>query len=54
MKGLTGWKKVTRFVKEMNKTAGKLLLKNTQFTNPSGLGDKSNRSTAEDITKLAI
>ena len=29
IKAFTGWKKVTRFIKEMNKTAGKLLLKNT-------------------------
>ena len=41
------------FVKQMNKTALKLSLNNTLFSNPHGLADKGNRSTAEDIGRLS-
>jgi D-alanyl-D-alanine carboxypeptidase len=42
------------FVKEMNKHVQRLHLKNTKFTNPHGLSDKGNRSTAHDIGILAF
>ena len=41
------------FVKQMNKTASKLGLINTLFTNPHGLADRGNKSTAEDIGRLS-
>jgi D-alanyl-D-alanine carboxypeptidase len=43
------------FVKEMNKTAvSSFHLKQTSFTNPHGLADKGNHSTAFDIAMLAF
>ena len=36
----------------MNKTATKLRLRNTSFSNPHGLSNKGNKSTAEDISIL--
>ena len=45
---------VKEFVKEMNKTAIKYSLKNTKFHNPHGLSEKGNRSTVDDLGKLAI
>jgi D-alanyl-D-alanine carboxypeptidase len=45
---------VTVFVKEMNKLALKLGLKNTSFTNPHGLSEKSNKSTVRDLGKLGF
>ena len=41
------------FIKEMNKLAIKLSLKNTHYVNPHGLSEKGNRSTAADLGKLA-
>jgi D-alanyl-D-alanine carboxypeptidase len=42
-------------VKEMNKTAVNTFhLKCTSFTNPHGLADKGNHSTAFDIAMLAF
>ena len=41
------------FVKEMNFVASTLQLKNTNFTNPHGLHDKNNISTAEDMAVLS-
>ena len=40
------------FVKRMNHEAAKLKLHGTSFSNPHGLSDKANRSTAQDITRL--
>jgi D-alanyl-D-alanine carboxypeptidase (penicillin-binding protein 5/6) len=43
------------FVKEMNRTAiSAFHLKQTSFTNPHGLADKGNHSTAFDIAMLAF
>ncbi len=43
------------FVKEMNRTAVSTFhLKSTSFTNPHGLADKGNHSTAFDIAMLAF
>lgn len=36
----------------MNKNCGKMGLKNTHFSNPTGLSDTANFSTAEDVCKL--
>lgn len=36
----------------MNATAQKLGLSNTYFTNPHGLANRLNRSTAYDVAKL--
>lgn len=41
------------FIKEMNKTAASLGLKSTKFSNPHGLSDKANRSTANDLGRIA-
>ena len=41
------------FIREMNKLAIKLSLKNTQYVNPHGLSEKGNKSTAADLGKLA-
>jgi len=40
------------FIREMNKLALKLGLKSTNFTNPHGLSEKGNKSTATDLGKL--
>lgn len=40
------------FLKYMNGTAGNLGLKNTYYSNPHGLCDQNNLSTARDIAKL--
>ena len=45
---------VQEFVKEMNKTAQKIGLKNTSYSNPHGLSEKSNRSTVFDLGKLGF
>lgn len=42
------------FVKEMNRFVKVFHLKNTKFSNPHGLADKGNRSTAFDIAFLAF
>jgi len=44
---------VRRFIKEMNSLALKLALKNTSFANVHGLSHKGNKSTAEELGKLA-
>ncbi len=41
------------FVQEMNSLAAKFHLKKTKFSNPHGLADKGNKSTASDIGRLA-
>jgi len=41
------------FVAEMNANAKALKLSNTTYTNPHGLKDPSNKSTAEDVAKLS-
>jgi D-alanyl-D-alanine carboxypeptidase (penicillin-binding protein 5/6) len=46
-------KYVKYFVGEMNKVAKSLKLVKTTYTNPHGLSDKGNKSTAEDQAKLA-
>lgn len=40
------------FISEMNQTANKLGLTNTNFTNPAGFDDPSHRSTARDLGQL--
>ena len=40
------------FVEEMNKKAKELNMLNTKFTNPHGLDEKDNHSTANDLMKL--
>ncbi|WP_307805119.1 D-alanyl-D-alanine carboxypeptidase [Streptomyces sp. VRA16 Mangrove soil] len=47
----TGSASEDTFVAKMNKTAGELGMKNTTYTDPSGL-DKTTVSTAEDLVKL--
>lgn len=42
----------TDFVKLMNEKAKELSLKNTQFTNPEGLHDENQYTTAYDMAKL--
>jgi D-alanyl-D-alanine carboxypeptidase (penicillin-binding protein 5/6) len=42
------------FVERMNKTAAKLGMKQTNFTNSSGWPDPRNLSTAKDLSKLAL
>eukprot|EP00826_Nyctotherus_ovalis_P049084 TRINITY_DN5867_c0_g1_i11.p1 TRINITY_DN5867_c0_g1~~TRINITY_DN5867_c0_g1_i11.p1 ORF type:complete len:319 (+),score=57.84 TRINITY_DN5867_c0_g1_i11:103-1059(+) len=43
---------INTFASEMNANARELKLLNTRFTNPHGLKDPLNKSTAEDIAKL--
>jgi D-alanyl-D-alanine carboxypeptidase (penicillin-binding protein 5/6) len=45
---------IKRFVKRMNLEASKLKLSNTSFSNPHGLSDKANRSSAQDVIRLTI
>jgi len=45
---------VKRFIKRMNAEAQKLKLSNTSFSNPHGLSDKANRSSAQDVTRLTM
>lgn len=42
------------FIKKMNEEAKKLSLKNTKFTNPIGLYNENNYSSAKDIATLLI
>eukprot|EP00742_Colponemidia_sp_Colp-10_P006939 GILJ01007448.1.p1 GENE.GILJ01007448.1~~GILJ01007448.1.p1 ORF type:complete len:398 (+),score=27.19 GILJ01007448.1:103-1296(+) len=42
-----------RFVRAMNSIANQIGLRNTIFTNPHGLSQRSNQSTAADVGKLA-
>ena len=42
-----------KFVAEMNRTAEKLGLKNTHFTNPHGLPSKPHYSSASDLVRIA-
>ncbi len=42
------------FVREMNRRARQLGLRNTRFANPVGLDDADNYSTAHDLAKLAV
>lgn len=44
---------VSRFVGQMNRKASGLGLEQTSFTNPIGLDDEGNYSSAEDLTRLA-
>lgn len=41
------------FIHEMNKNAKELQLTRTKYNNPTGLSDKFNKSTAEDLGKLS-
>ena len=41
------------FIREMNLQVKALFLKNTKFTNPHGLSDKANHSTAYELCKIA-
>jgi len=42
------------FIEKMNKNATKYGLKNTTYSNSTGLGNIHNKSTAYDISKLAF
>ena len=46
--------RVKRFVKEMNRKAYSLGMKNTVFNNPHGLPDKGNKSCSSDVAIMAI
>lgn len=43
----------SRFIREMNRLAFSKGLRDSNFTNSHGLANKSNRSTCEDLGKLA-
>ncbi len=43
---------IENFVKKMNNLANKIGLKNTHFSNVTGLDDKNHYSTADDVRKL--
>jgi D-alanyl-D-alanine carboxypeptidase (penicillin-binding protein 5/6) len=45
---------VPAFVKEMNARARQLGLRDTHYTNPIGLDDAGNRSSARDLVRLAL
>ena len=45
---------IDNFVEKMNDKAKELGLKNTKFSNPVGMDDDNNYSTAKDISKLLI
>ena len=45
-------KGIANFVKKMNDTAKKLGCTKTKFTNPHGLDDNNQKSTANDIAKI--
>lgn len=45
---------VDAFVREMNERAQKLGLRDTRFTNPIGLDEGDNRSSARDLARLAL
>ncbi|MCD8372363.1 MAG: D-alanyl-D-alanine carboxypeptidase, partial [Clostridia bacterium] len=44
---------VEKFVTRMNKRAKEIGVKNTNFTNPSGLPDENHYTTARDLAKIA-
>jgi serine-type D-Ala-D-Ala carboxypeptidase (penicillin-binding protein 5/6) len=44
---------VERFVEEMNQKADSMGLENTSFTNPAGLDDEDNYSSARDLAEIA-
>ncbi len=44
---------VERFVGEMNRKADEMGLENTNFTNPAGLDDRRNYSSARDLAEIA-
>jgi D-alanyl-D-alanine carboxypeptidase len=41
------------FIKEMNAVVPKLHLKHTRYTNPHGLSDKANHSTANELAQIS-
>jgi serine-type D-Ala-D-Ala carboxypeptidase (penicillin-binding protein 5/6) len=43
---------VEQFVQQMNQKAEELGLENTNFTNPTGIDDENNYSSAEDLLKI--
>jgi len=45
---------IARFVKRMNYENQKLRLANSHYTNPHGLSDKANISSAQDVIRLTI
>ena len=44
---------ISKFIKRMNQESVKLKLNNSCFSNPHGLSDKANRSSAQDVVRLA-
>jgi len=51
-KDITGINPIELFVRYMNRISTKLGLTKSTFSNPTGLADKANKSTATDIGKL--
>ena len=45
-------KHIAKFIKRMNQEATKLKLVNSSFSNPHGLSDKANKSSAQDVVRL--
>ena len=45
---------ISRFIKRMNAESAKLKLVNTSFSNPHGLSDKANKSSAQDVVRLTM
>lgn len=45
---------IQRFVKRMNLEAQKLRLINSTFSNPHGLSDKANKSSAQDVVRITV
>lgn len=42
------------FIKEMNAVVPRLHLKHTKYTNPHGLSDKANHSTANELAQISV
>ena len=45
---------ITRFVKRMNHENNKLKLTHSNYSNPHGLSDKANKSSAQDMIRLSF
>jgi len=45
---------ISRFVKRMNHENQKLKLNNSTYSNPHGLSDKANKSSAQDVVRLTF
>jgi serine-type D-Ala-D-Ala carboxypeptidase (penicillin-binding protein 5/6) len=45
---------ISRFVKRMNYENSKLKLSHSNYSNPHGLSDKANKSSAQDMVRLSF